>query len=358
MFQLDTNLYSQAAAQRLSDRLGDARMAESQSGMAMNEQKMKAAKVERAVQYLGMATPENWQSIRQTAIAEGLGDEQMIPPAYDKNWIDQTRTAFLAASQNSMPASIQEYSFYNKLGTPQEKQTFMDMKRAQPYINLGDRFLQPSYDGSVRNEFGKGISPDALPSTKGAQEAAKMDVQLEMKPQIEGAVSEAKKTGEAKGEAQGAIEKKIAQAPQLEELLKQAETLLPKASSGLLEATGTAAAGMVGESTDSSKADRQLQVISAALTGNVPRFEGPQGVLDVELYKQAAGDVANTKIPYEDRLAAVQTIRSLNAKYSKAAENPESVAPATGAPQSGMVVDGYRFKGGNPNDPDAWEPAQ
>jgi hypothetical protein len=31
-------------------------------------------------------------------------------------------------------------------------------------------------------------------------------------------------------------------------------------------------------------------------------------------------------------------------------------APAAGAPQPGQVEDGYRFKGGNPADPNAWEP--
>lgn len=33
-------------------------------------------------------------------------------------------------------------------------------------------------------------------------------------------------------------------------------------------------------------------------------------------------------------------------------------APASGGPQPGQVVNGYRFKGGNPNDRNSWEPVQ
>lgn len=33
-----------------------------------------------------------------------------------------------------------------------------------------------------------------------------------------------------------------------------------------------------------------------------------------------------------------------------------NLAPTQGGPQAGAVEDGYRFKGGNPSDPNAWEP--
>lgn len=35
---------------------------------------------------------------------------------------------------------------------------------------------------------------------------------------------------------------------------------------------------------------------------------------------------------------------------------PQNFAQAPAAPQPGMVEDGYRFRGGNPADPNAWEP--
>lgn len=41
-----------------------------------------------------------------------------------------------------------------------------------------------------------------------------------------------------------------------------------------------------------------------------------------------------------------------------AASNIPSGSPLQGGPTPGSVVDGYRFKGGNPNDPNAWEDAR
>jgi hypothetical protein len=56
-------------------------------------------------------------------------------------------------------------------------------------------------------------------------------------------------------------------------------------------------------------------VIEGALTSSVPRFEGPQGVLDVELYKQMAADVANISKPRKDRLAALDAMEKLQDRY-------------------------------------------
>ncbi|MDM7850168.1 hypothetical protein [Pseudochrobactrum kiredjianiae] len=41
-----------------------------------------------------------------------------------------------------------------------------------------------------------------------------------------------------------------------------------------------------------------------------------------------------------------------------AMKNTDAAYPPSGAPQSGMLEDGYRFKGGNPSDPNNWEKVQ
>ena len=86
-------------------------------------------------------------------------------------------------------------------------------------------------------------------------------------------------------------------------------------SSGGFNAAVTAVREYFGGGGDASAADTQLNVLGGALVGMQPRFEGPQGVLDVELYKQMAGDVGNPKKPIAARMAALQSMIALQKKY-------------------------------------------
>lgn len=132
------------------------------------------------------------------------------------------------------------------------------------------------------------------------------------------------------------IDKKVAQGVSVIELAEKAKGLLPQASSGALSTLATIATDAAGYATNKSKADGALNVISAGLTSNVPRFEGPQGVLDVQLYKQAAADVGNSLIPYQKRIAALNTVIELNQKYLPAGAAPPNsvrrITPRTGQP--------------------------
>lgn len=118
------------------------------------------------------------------------------------------------------------------------------------------------------------------------------------------------------------------------ELAEKAKGLLPQASSGALSTLATIATDAAGYATNKSAADASLKVIAAGLTSNVPRFEGPQGVLDVQLYKQAAADVGNSLIPYKNRIAAVNTVIELNQKYLPVGAAPSGavrrITPKTG----------------------------
>jgi len=132
------------------------------------------------------------------------------------------------------------------------------------------------------------------------------------------------------------VDKKVAQGISVIELAEKAKGLLPQASSGALSTLATIATDAAGYATNKSKADGALNVISAGLTSNVPRFEGPQGVLDVQLYKQAAADVGNSLIPYQKRIAALNTVIELNQKYLPAGAAPPNsvrrITPRTGQP--------------------------
>jgi hypothetical protein len=130
-------------------------------------------------------------------------------------------------------------------------------------------------------------------------------------------------------------DKKVAQGRSVLELAAEAKKYLPQASSGAVSKLFTLATDALGFPTNKSAADAQLNVISAGLTSNVPRFEGPQGVADVVLYKQAASDVGNANLPYQTRLQALNVVIDLNKKYAVTPEAyPEGsvkrITPRTG----------------------------
>ena len=150
-------------------------------------------------------------------------------------------------------------------------------------------------------------------------------------------ISAAESKGTAVGKKEGEKESKSIAAPAVLDLISQAETLLPQATSGRLQNIYTAGMQVAGKSTTMSKADSRLDVIAAGLTSNVPRMEGPQSDADTKLYKEAAGNVGNRNLPSGDRLAALQTIKGINEKYlaNKPANNQPRVR--TFNPQTGRL---------------------
>lgn len=101
------------------------------------------------------------------------------------------------------------------------------------------------------------------------------------------------------------------------DILKSASTLLNSEapSSGRLSNITTGIGEAVGYSGPASKADSRLTLLSGALTMKQPRFEGPQGVLDVILYQKLAGDLGNANIPIATRLGNIEEMINLQKKY-------------------------------------------
>lgn len=108
---------------------------------------------------------------------------------------------------------------------------------------------------------------------------------------------------------------KTQNAGDIQTYIQQANDLLGNASSGFFSKLGTAATDTVGISTDKSKADAQLKVVSGNLVLKMPRMEGPQSDADRKLYQSMAADVANPDIPIASRQAALKTLQELNSKY-------------------------------------------
>lgn len=134
-------------------------------------------------------------------------------------------------------------------------------------------------------------------------------------------------------------------------LTGQAESILPKAhGSGIGTAVG-GVANFFGIDNDKNKADAQLKVVAGGLVSKMPKMSGPQSDKDVQLYREMAGQVGDSTLPIEVRQAALKQVRAINTKY--ATPQAQSVQQ-TGGMQTGQVVDGYKFLGGNPADKTRW----
>lgn len=130
-----------------------------------------------------------------------------------------------------------------------------------------------------------------------------------------GAVAEAQAGAQATAETT----KKGKSADNLLSYINQAETILREGkATGSMLGTGVAKVkGWVGKSDASTQANQKLQTISGWLTGNVPRFEGPQSDADRKYYVDMAGRVGDTTIPIDDRLAALDEVKRIQKTISK-----------------------------------------
>lgn len=204
-----------------------------------------------------------------------------------------------------------------------QKAAFMQAARAQGLeaIDEGDHVHLELPPGAQRgaNPFASRRPEDEA----AAVEAAKQGTQLLYLPESErikrdSAISQAIEIerGKAGVEVETKAGTKARDAQTTLDLLDEAETLLPNATGGAAGSARDTAAGVFGYATEGAKATAGLKLIAAELVAKVPRFEGPQSNIDVQFYREAAGDLANDKLPVETRMAALRVMRSLRKKYA------------------------------------------
>jgi hypothetical protein len=80
-------------------------------------------------------------------------------------------------------------------------------------------------------------------------------------------------------------------------------------------------AALFGAGTKGAQAIDKLNVMSFPFVYSIPRFEGPQGEKDVEIYEKAAGAFGDETKPISRRLAALQGMIFMLKKYDKAGAN-------------------------------------
>jgi hypothetical protein len=159
--------------------------------------------------------------------------------------------------------------------------------------------------------------------TAGQKARIGAETDLFYQPQIEGA----RATAKTQAETQAAAAKRARDSTEALNFLDEAEKLLQRSTGGRVGALGDASARLFNYTTEGAKAASQLDILAAKLVANVPRFEGPQSNIDVQMYMQAAGDLANRDKSTGERLAALQQMRRIANSYANT--QPAATAPAT-----------------------------
>lgn len=234
--------------------------------------------------------------------------------------------------------------------TPAEKQR---------EVNLGDRVgMVGEYTGKQGSSFGMGIGPDAIMrdlTTKRGQNMTDsrmrdqnaITLQGQQQQVVEtpnGPILVNKRDATSKpvttpsgapvmGDAQM---KRQSGAKNVLSLLDEAEQHLQGSTNSFAGAGTDFALRGIGVATPGAQKIAALKTIEGALLSQMPRMEGPQSNYDVQMYKQAAGQLGDPTIPTEVKQIAIDTIRKIQQKYEGGSANNFSAGqvrrynPATG----------------------------
>lgn len=148
--------------------------------------------------------------------------------------------------------------------------------------------------------------------------------------------AEAAAAGQATGAAQGALLTRAFNADNINDILDIAEPLIDEATGSGTGAARDKLASFFGVSTTGAQATAQLLPLQAAIMLNQPRMEGPQSDRDVQLYREAAGQLGDPSVPRETKKAAIVTIRRLQDRYRQRANQQPA---AGGMPDLSQMSD-------------------
>ena len=213
----------------------------------------------------------------------------------------------IGASAATLPANVREWQFFSKLPKDQQEK-YMEMKRASDITNIANVPTRVSPTGAQTPLSTLEAETDAARRVKEAEAA--------------GAA-----VGKGSGEVAAGILKKGSDAKAVEGLLEGADALIDVATGSTAGALRDKTAAIFGYAPTSAQAIAELRVLQGNLMLQQPRMEGPQGVLDVKLYEQMAGQIGDPSVPAAQKKAALRTIRKLQEKY---VERAERAAPSGG----------------------------
>jgi len=162
---------------------------------------------------------------------------------------------------------------------------------------------------AAKNQAALATKPPVVTAT----EQAEKDVALQMNPQIAADTESAKLTAKAEtGREQTAVG--INQAIAEARAIFAGDT--PPTASGIGKFVDRVSRWF-GKSAKGAAEAAQLEVVGGLLMSKTPRFEGPQGVRDVEIYQEMSGKVGDRGIPMKERKDALDVVQRLLGQYEK-----------------------------------------
>jgi len=339
--------------------VGQAMGVDANAGLAMgkafqqdDEQRMQ--EIVRAAKTLAVLPPDQQAAYYQQELPKFRAMGLPLPNEMDQSVRDSVTKIAQAWGDASGGAGLNEFRALTAGLTPEEQENARRIKLglAPRAVTGAARTLTVDIDGVPTQVNFDPTTKTITPATvngapiqgrrkeaeAAAVRAAEANVDLQYKPTIEAATTGAKTAAElsyapqtaaaagqkvaAETEAKAAAERNATQAQRAVsgnrtlELLDKAESLIGQSTGSLAGSMYDAAAGAFGESTPGAEAIASLRTLAGQLVSMMPRMEGPQSNADVQMYREMAGDIANPRIPREQRLAALKTIRDLNAKYA------------------------------------------
>jgi hypothetical protein len=283
--------------------------------------------------------------------ADGIKRPGVFDPSSATPWsvYDETTQTFRPLQAGEMPnqqafspPAVAPVSSFQGVGAPTDPafvaQFTQDMGRPPTAQDMAQIFsgrpvVRPAMNATAPASLAIGRSPEQQAAlTTAAEEEAKLGI-LPRKLALETGAAAAKVAAEeaAKTDAkvQATREQKVRDAGESIALLNEARIILPQSTSGRIATRARDIAGAFGQSTTGAQADARLNLIAARLVQKVPRFEGPQSNIDVQSYREAAGDLANPNTPRQTRMAALEELFRLNQKAIDQQENAEAPRETT-----------------------------
>ena len=138
------------------------------------------------------------------------------------------------------------------------------------------------------------------------RETAAAEAEVQKNKELE--VAEKKPPAEQKGKNAAKDINDQRQADETYKILRPISDAVKQSTGSGIGAGVDTLAGIFGKGTTGAENIAKLEVLSYKLLQQVPRMEGSQSNIDVEMYKKAAGDLGNDKKPVSVRLAALETI--------------------------------------------------